>query len=158
MKARQDLITGAVFFVLSVCLLFEAGGLPAGAAMLPRATLSMLLLLSVLLMVRGMRSAWAAAGPEERTTFMQAPGRLLVGVLAMAVYIAAIETVGFYLATALFVPATAYALGARNRIALLLAGIGFLLFAYVVFAILFERVMPAGLLFSQLDFAGIGHA
>jgi hypothetical protein len=160
MKARQDLVTGAVFFAIAAGLLLEATGLPPGAALVPRAALGALMLLSVLLALRGLRALRAQAGPEDGAPFVQAPARLLVGVLAMAAYIAAIETVGFYPATAVFVPATAYALGARDRVAILLAGVGFLVFAYVVFDILFERVMPAGLLFSGLDpgAMGTGHA
>jgi len=149
MKARQDIATGAVFLIFSAGLMFKSAGLPAGAALLPRIALGGLLLLSVLLVTRGLRDASAARGPDDSTAFMRAPGRLLIGVAAMAVYIVAIETAGFYPATAVFVPATAYALGARNHLAILIGGIAFLIFAYVVFDIFFERVMPVGLLFSQ---------
>lgn len=160
MKARQDIVTGAVFFLVSGGLLFYSVALPAGAALLPRAALGALLLLSILLAARGLRARWTQQYSGEHSPFMQAPGRLLIGILAMALYIGAIEAVGFYPATALFVPATAYVLGARNRVAILLAGIGFLVFAYVVFDILFERAMPAGLMFSLHDpaIAGTGHA
>jgi hypothetical protein len=160
MKARQDLATGAVFFVFSAGLLLDSVALPAGAALLPRVALGALLLLSVLLVARGLRTASAARGSDETAPFMIAPGRLLIGVMAMAFYIAAIETVGFYPATAVFVPATAYALGARNHVTVLIGSVAFLIFAYVVFDVFFERVMPAGLLFAQVArvFAGAGHA
>jgi len=150
-NGHQDLVTGAVFFVISAGLLVNSIGLPAGAALLPRAALSALMLLSLLLSARGLRDKLAQRGDGKLSPFIQAPGRLLIGVLAMALYILGIETVGFYPATAIFVPATAYALGARKHLSIFLAGIGFLIFAYVVFDILFERVMPSGILFSLLE-------
>ncbi len=158
-NGHQDLVTGGVFFVISGGLLLSSLDLAAGAALLPRVALGALMLLSVLLSLRGLRDKLARRGDEKKSPFIQAPGRLLVGILAMALYIVAIETAGFYPATAVFVPATAYALGARNHLSILVAGIGFLVFAYVVFDILFERVMPSGVLLSlpEAPAAETGH-
>lgn len=150
-NGHQDLVAGAVFFVISAGLLLNSMDLPAGAALLPRVALGALMLLSAFLSARGLRDKLAQRDVGKASPFIQAPGRLLIGVLAMAIYIVAIETIGFYPATAVFVPATAYALGARKHLSVFVAGVGFLIFAYVVFDILFERVMPAGFLFSLLE-------
>ncbi|MEQ8710339.1 MAG: tripartite tricarboxylate transporter TctB family protein [Rhodospirillales bacterium] len=157
----QDIATGSAFLAVSAGLLVSSSSLPAGAAMLPHAALWALSLLSVALMIRGIRARWMTASAddgEEVQPFMENPRRLLLGILAMALYIVGIETVGFYISTALFIPLTAFVLGARNRLAIGMAGAGFVLFCYAVFSVLFERVLPEGLLFSVLQpgLAGMG--
>ena len=157
----QDIATGSVFLAISGGLLVSSASLPAGAAMLPRAALWALSLLSVALLVRGVRARWIAASADadgDVQPFMENPGRLLLGILAMALYIAGIEIVGFYISTAIFIPVTALVLGARNRLSIFMAGAGFLLFCYAVFSVLFERVLPEGLLFALLQpvLTGVG--
>tara|TARA_R110002110_G_scaffold138271_6_gene323927 strand:+ start:9286 stop:9795 length:510 start_codon:yes stop_codon:yes gene_type:complete len=157
----QDIATGGVFLAVSAGLLVSSSSLPAGAAMLPHAALWALSLLSVALLVRGVRARWIAASADadgDVQPFMENPGRLLLGILAMALYIAGIEIVGFYISTAIFIPVTALVLGARNRLSIFMAGAGFLLFCYAVFSVLFERVLPEGLLFAVLQpvLTGVG--
>lgn len=157
----QDIATGGVFLAVSAGLLVSSSSLPAGAAMLPHAALWALSLLSVALLVRGVRARWIAASADadgDVQPFMENPGRLLLGILAMALYIAGIEIVGFYISTAIFIPVTALVLGARNRLSIFMAGAGFLLFCYAVFSVLFERVLPEGLLFALLQpvLTGVG--
>mgnify|MGYP003149103657 FL=1 len=149
----QDIATGSVFLAISGGLLVSSSSLPAGAAMLPHAALWALCLLSVALMIRGIRTRWVAGTADdagEVQPFMENPGRLLLGIVAMALYIAGIEIVGFYISTALFIPVTAFVLGARNKMSIFMAGAGFVLFCYAVFSVLFERVLPEGLLFTVL--------
>ena len=151
MKHKQDIATGSVFLVISGALLLQASDLPAGAALLPSVALGAIMVLSAILVLRGLRAAHAASTIDDGQLFIESPKRLLIGIAAIGVYIFAIETVGFYPATALFVPVTAFVLGARNLIGVIVAGVSFLLFTYVVFDLLFERVMPAGFLFSAVD-------
>lgn len=150
MQGKQDICTGAVFLLGSGILLAQARTLPAGAAFLPSIALAAIMFLSAIMIWRGVRRLRAGMPAGGSGPFITAPSRLLTGIVAMGLYIAAIETVGFYPSTALFVPLTAYVLGARNPVALAAAGLGFVLFAYVVFDLLFERVMPQGLLFSAI--------
>ena len=70
--------------------------------------------------------------------------------MAMALYIFGIEVIGFYVTTALFIPMTALALGYRNIKIITITSISFLSFLYVVFALIFERVLPVGIAFSVL--------
>lgn len=150
MQGKQDICTGAVFFLGSGILLTQARMLPAGAAFLPSIALAAIMFLSAIMIWRGIRRMRAGMPGGGSKPFISSPARLLTGIVAMGLYIAAIEMVGFYPSTALFVPLTAYVLGARNPVTLATAAVGFVLFAYVVFDLLFERVMPQGLLFTTI--------
>jgi hypothetical protein len=150
MQGKQDICTGAVFLLGSGLLLTQARMLPAGAAFLPSIALGAIMVLSAIMIWRGIRKRRGPGGEEAGAPFIEAPGRLVTGILAMGLYIAAIELVGFYPATAAFVPLTAYVLGARNPAVLAAAGIGFVLFAFIIFDLLFERVMPQGLLYGTI--------
>jgi len=150
MKSRQDIIAGILTMLLALVGLFETRSLPTGVAILPLFTLGTLLILSCILIIRGIVSASQGKDSTDVRPFIVAPKRLATGIVAMALYILGIEVIGFYLTTALFMPLTAFALGTRNIKAIALASISYIGFIYIVFTLMFNRVLPAGIAFSAL--------
>jgi len=150
MKHRQDIVTGIVIAILAGAGVLEARTLPTGAAMLPTATLGVLILLSGLMIGRGVIGALKATEAMPTPPFIVAPKRLAIGIVAMALYIAGIEVIGFYATTAIFIPCTALVLGGCRFKFIALASLGFLGFVYVVFTLIFERVLPTGIAFTFL--------
>ena len=133
--------------LLACAGIYEAQGLPAGVAILPMWVLGALFILSCIMIVRGL---FKRASGAEGTPFIVEPKRLLIGIIAMALYIIGIEVIGFYVTTALFIPLTALALGFRNIKIITITSASFLGFVYVVFTLIFERVLPVSIAFSLL--------
>jgi hypothetical protein len=150
MKSRQDIIAGILTMLLALVGLAETRSMPTGVAMLPLCALGTLLILSFILIIRGIVSARQGKDSTEVRPFIVAPKRLATGIAAMALYILGIEVIGFYLTTALFMPLTAFALGTRNIRAIAIASISYLGFIYVIFTVMFNRVLPAGIAFTFL--------
>ena len=150
MKDRQDIVAGLVIMLLAIAGIYEARGLPTGVAMLPLWVLGTLFVLSCIMIVRGILNIVPAQNGSKAIPFIVAPKRLAIGIIAMALYIIGIEVIGFYVTTALFIPLSALALGFRNFKLIAITTIGFLGFVYVVFSLIFERVLPVGLTLSLL--------
>ncbi len=67
--------------------------------------------------------------------------------LLLVIYTTVLSMLGFYLASALFLPLAMVLLGAKNPLIILLTSGGVLLFVYLVFAKLLEVSLPMGTLF-----------
>ncbi len=68
--------------------------------------------------------------------------------LLLMLYAGAFSYLGFYVASAFFLPLTMFALGARKLISICLTTLGVLGFVYVVFEQILEVYMPAGTFFG----------
>jgi putative tricarboxylic transport membrane protein len=75
------------------------------------------------------------------------PVRFWSLLILMVLYAGLLEPLGFYLASALFLPLTMYALGGRELRSILLTSAGVLLFVYLVFALILGVPLPEGTLF-----------
>jgi putative tricarboxylic transport membrane protein len=67
--------------------------------------------------------------------------------ILMVLYTVLLEPIGFYFASALFLPLTMYVLGSRRRWSILLTSAGVLLFVYLVFVRILEVPLPEATLF-----------
>ncbi len=85
--------------------------------------------------------------PAKKMDIAVNPVRFWGLLLLLVIYCAALSKLGFYLASALFLPLSMLLLGARNFLTILLTSGGVLLFVYLVFARLLEVSLPMGTLF-----------
>lgn len=151
----------AVFLSL-VCAVAWANirTLPADALMFPRFILIILAICSLVMLVRGYLPALkpASAGAstsapdtntppsmdEDKATwhFAISPVRMVGAVVLFAIYILLVGTIGFFTSSALFIIALAWYARYRNWTALVSSAIGFCIFVYVVFVMIFDRPLP----------------
>lgn len=76
-----------------------------------------------------------------------APVRFWSLLILMFAYAMLLEPLGFYLASALFLPITMVVLGARKKLQILLTTGGVLIFVYIVFAQLLSVPLPESTFF-----------
>jgi hypothetical protein len=73
-------------------------------------------------------------------------GNFVITVLIAGVYISLVEPLGYLLATSVFIPVLAVALGMRRPQLLAVTTIGFVVVVYLIFVIVFDRPLPLGIL------------
>jgi putative tricarboxylic transport membrane protein len=86
-------------------------------------------------------------GEKKMLNLTTAPGRFWSLLVLMFVYAMLLEPLGFYIASALFLPFTMFILGARKKMQIVFTSGGVLLFVYLVFAKLLTVPLPESYLF-----------
>jgi hypothetical protein len=136
----RERIASLVVLVLSVAGIIHIQDLPSDAAIFPRLVLGLAVFLS---------AAWfgttllrSARGDTAPHPFFDNPRNLAVFIIAIAVYIAVIETLGYFTATAIFMVGSALLLGFRRYGFIGVATVLFIAFVYFIFIALFNRPLP----------------
>lgn len=106
-------------------------------------SLGILSLMELLLKMR--KSNKTSDGESMKVT--DAPAKFTALLILMFVYAMLLEPLGFYLASAIFLPLTMYILGSRKKLAIILTSAGVLLFVFLVFAKLLGVPLPESTLF-----------
>jgi putative tricarboxylic transport membrane protein len=146
--AELFILTG--FTVMAVLLYRSTASFPevtqGSTAMYIRflaVSLGLLCLIELGLNMRKKRKAALAAGLK----ITDGPARFWSLLILMVLYAVGLEPLGFYLASALFLPLTMVVLGGRRPWSILLATAGVLLFVYLVFALILGVPLPEMTLF-----------
>jgi putative tricarboxylic transport membrane protein len=153
-RPRGPIVAAVVLVLLAATLIFQAIQISSGAGFsvvgpgtIPLAAAALLLLLSLALVLRTTLLPDAdlaqRAAAEEAVTDWPTVG--IVAVLLVA-YAFALGSAGYVIATGLFLPAAAYALGSRHLIRDVAIGFGVALVIYVGFTEFLGVRLPAGLL------------
>jgi putative tricarboxylic transport membrane protein len=148
---RRDAAVGAALALLSVGLLWQTREIPhpplvpIGPAFYPRVVLTLFLVLSLLLMVSGLRAPRAEPAPPllGRTRLVPASFALF------GLYVLAMPVLGYLLSTALFTIAMQWLLGRRGRqhlVGVLAVGIGTAVGTWLVFERYLYVLLPRGVL------------
>jgi putative tricarboxylic transport membrane protein len=88
-----------------------------------------------------------SSGQEKMLDMTAAPLRFWGLLICMFGYALLLEPLGFYFASALFLPAAMVLMGARKKMQVILTSAGVLLFVYAVFAKLLSVPLPESSLF-----------
>lgn len=141
----KEVLFATAMSAISFAFLLGTYRYPEDAVTFPRFLLILSCMFSVLLMVRaiGLR-AQQQATPQSPWTRIGAPIKVFVSI---SIYIAAIEILGFYVASAMFLLGSMLMYGRDSWSTRLLVTGGFLLVIYVLFGWLIGVRLPAGLLF-----------
>ena len=136
--ARQDRILGIVVFVLAALALTTLREYPFEARVFPGLILAILIVAAVAMFARSFRANRQVAAPPLAIN----PATLAIAVGATCIYVFAVRSLGFYSASILFVPATAYALGLRDTKVMVLGTAGFLALVYLGFSFGLQMQLP----------------
>ena len=150
---RRDRLFGVGMCIVSAALAIQSFRYPAESAQFPRFLSVLLVLLSALLAIRSLRSAPAGAhrvAQDERpatthdqaTTLWRSPALFVFG--TTAIYILAIEWLGFLTGSIVFMVGCPLCLGSRHWVTLLTWGVTFPLALYLMFHTLLRLPLPAG--------------
>lgn len=136
-KMNGDIGTGVILLIIEAVfysLSFEF--INPAAARWPQAVLLVSAVLSILLIIHGIRTK-DYPSPEYKS--VKAP---FLALLLMIVYCAVMDLAGFFISTVIFCPLGMYLLGQRNWKVLVGVPIGLDLFVYVLFVMQLQLQMP----------------
>jgi hypothetical protein len=152
---RRDAMVGGLLALLSLFLLWETQEIPhpplipISPAFYPRVVLSVFLLLSLLLVISGVRAP-RRAGLWDPQTWFARYRVILASFLLFGLYTLALSRLGYLLSTLLFVTVMQWLLGRRGfrRLPGVLAvAVGTSVGTYVVFQLYLHVLLPRGTLF-----------
>ena len=140
-KIHIDVWMGALLIVLSVIFYMMAGQFSnPDAATWPRLILVCIIILSVMLVIHGLKLTQQNAEPGT------IPANVLKGPMAtlamIIVYAIAMNFTGYFVSTTIFLPLGMFALGQRNWKAIVGVTVGLEVFIYVLFVMQLQLRMP----------------
>lgn len=141
-----DIVIGLALTVMASWFFFQASVLPdfsgtaVGAADFPKGLAALLGLTSLIFAGAGVRRM-ISGRLEERITVRQ-PMRVLLGIALLIMFPLMMDTLGYYIAMAVFFSAFLYVANCRSPIAIVLYVGGFLLFTKLVFEMLLGTPLP----------------
>lgn len=152
---HRDAAVGGLLALLSLFLLWQTRQIPhpplipIGPAFYPRVVLSIFFVLSLLLLISGLRAPRQERQWEWRA-WLTRYRLILSSFLLFGLYALAMPVLGFLISTALFTAATQWLLGRRALGQLpgtLAVAIGTSVGTYVVFQLYLRVLLPRGTLF-----------
>ena len=145
--ANRDVICAAVILALSIGAWMQAAALPTRAALFPRLDIALLFGFSVIYLLR---SLWRAPASERAGPFFRNATRFVVALLLIVAYVLIFPRVGFFTATAVFIPVFSVAIGSRKIAGAVLGSAVFTVGTWVVFVVLLGRRLPPEALLQAL--------
>ncbi len=151
-KRFAELLVLLLFLVIAVVLYKSTASFPemtqSSTALYIRFLATTLGIFSLLEMLLKMRKK-NLGRDQEKMQLTEAPLKFTALLVLMFVYAMLLEPLGFYLASALFLPLTMYILGSRKLLLIVLTSGGVLLFVFLVFALLLGVPLPESTLFAS---------
>jgi len=143
-KLNIDIYLGAILIIFSAYLLFASGKIKPESAKFPQIVIMLLLALSVIVLVLGIRKTMKPELTLKSDTLLnldviQTP--VMVFVLIGA-YIAAMNFAGFFISTVLFVPVMMVYYGNKNIRTIIITDIALNLFVYLLFVKTLNVMLP----------------
>ncbi|MGM8930493.1 tripartite tricarboxylate transporter TctB family protein [Salinicola halophyticus] len=130
-----------LLIVASTALIAIGTGLPLGSAMFPLVTLGAVGFLSAVLLVQSClqsRHREASEGSSEKL------GKVMLGLLCVLIYLAAVAKLGFYASTFLMIPLMSATFGYRRWERSLFGSALFTVMLYLLFDMAMGRSLPHG--------------
>jgi putative tricarboxylic transport membrane protein len=139
MKLSQDRVAGAILLLICTGLFYEGWRYPADSRLFPLGLLAFLMIGAIVMIVRP-----APASKGERGE----PKKVLLTTLLCVAYVALVEVLGFYVATALFMAVFMAMMGLRKPVIYIAAIVGVNLGIYLLFVWQLKVPVPIGILFQ----------
>ena len=143
-KINRDVYIGIGLILFSIFFLIESSKIHPGAAEFPRIILSVLIIMSGMLVINGIlniRNPERMKKSDKPVTFSQIKSPVILAFLAL-LYVVAIDLIGFFVATTIFIPLFMYFFGVKKPayILIVIASIDF--FIYILFVKLLNVYLP----------------
>lgn len=133
-------IAGAVIISACVYLLGRVDAMPKASALLPGAVLWFGIVLSSIMIFSGIKNRLNSDGDIP---FFVDANRFLIAAVLSCLYVPAVHFIGFYSATILFVPSTAWIFGYRNKQVIATVSIVFIASLFVIFSLIMGKELPS---------------
>lgn len=149
-KRLAEIVVLTVFTAISIALYLSTASFPEStqgstAAYIRFLAVALAALCLLELFLKSKKSNKTSDNIRMKIT--DAPVKFSGLLICMFVYAMLLEPLGFYLASAMFLPLTMYLLGARKVLSIVLTSGGVLLFVFLVFAKLLGVPLPESTLF-----------
>lgn len=141
-----DIVIGAILVAMAVWLWIQVGAIDSrstglmGPTSFPHAIAVLLGGSALILMLRAAR----ALGPGRRASFVtvRRPSAVVCAIAMSVIYPLLVGALGYYIATALWLPPLLWIAGYRRPLGVLACSAGFLVFTWVVFQHVLGTPMP----------------
>jgi len=149
---NPDAVGGLVIIGGCIFLEWQTLELPATSAIFPQMVLGLASLLGVIMIVQGILKSRATDAPLK---FFKDRRRFLIACGMTGVYVAGINTLGFYTATAALVPAVSVVFGYRKPAVIAVATVAFVAGMALIFGFAMNYQFPPELILRLAK--GIAH-
>ena len=150
-KTSKELFFAVSITLISLLLLITSFTYPAESSQFPRFLCGLMLLFSVLIRVKGLRSK---TGTKEKSNTEVSSGSIMVKLKAPVLvfsltiaYLAGIMYIGYFVSSTIFLIGTMSIFGRQGLFTKTIATAGFLLVVYALFVSFLGLRLPEGLLF-----------
>lgn len=145
-----DVVIGIILILFSGWFWYLSLAFPEAAQMFPQLFLTVTFLLSVLLLISSVTAQAKKIKkgvPREGDGFLKQFALPCKAYCIMVLYIIGIRSIGFFVATSVFMAAFMYFLKVRKPLVLLGVTAGMDVFLYAMFCVGLKLSLPAGILF-----------
>jgi hypothetical protein len=148
----KELLFAAGAVALSLLFIVQSFRLTDSAALVPRLMAGLIIVLSIVMVAQGVaaRRRMLLAGQKEEIPYINIP-RVLIFLVFIIAYVAFMDIVGYFIATAVFIVGTYLYLRAFTLRQSLLVALAFCALVYGVFVRLLYLPVPRGLLETILE-------
>ncbi len=143
----SDVVGSIVLLIFSTAAYYEAGKFTLGTDAFPKAILIVIIILAAIQLALALKSRSAIAFTAA-TEPIHVPRMVAMGVLFFA-YIIAIQVIGYFIATPLFLMGSMHMLGRRDMKTILMVTAIVTFLIYLVFRTFLYVPVPMGPLFRQ---------
>ncbi len=147
-KKYAELLLLGAFLVVAVLLYWSTADYPKAVQGSTAEYVRFLALSTGILCVLDFITTMRSKKSEKKLILSASPTRFWLLCVFLVLYTLSFSLLGFYVASALFLPLTMYMLGARNISSICLTTLGVLAFVYGIFEKTLEVYMPVGSLFQ----------
>lgn len=147
---HHDLIINSIALIFSVSMFLVAINMPVEAAKYPKVILSIMIALSTLLVIYGIKSSTRIKDDDIDNCHYLKLKRLktpMISLLFVIAYSFCIDLLGFFTATALFLASFMYYCGLRDWKIMVGCILGTNVFMYLIFVLQLNVQFPRGLIF-----------
>lgn len=142
LKLSTDVLSGMCLIIFGGFFYHKADNLLAEASLWPKMVLILLIILSVLLVLRGIRKNDLCDFENSFFVSVREMSAPMIALIMMAIYVTVMSYVGFFLSTAIFLPFAMYILQQRSWKVILGTTLGLEIFVYFLFVMQLNLRMP----------------
>ncbi len=141
----KETLSAAALLALALFAWVEAGSFAEEARVFPRLVAAIMGVLAAAMLAR---SFFASEADRERS-FFKSFRYFLLCLALIAGYVYSTSLLGYFTASAVFIPAFALLLGLRRPVVIIASTVGFVVLAHLVFVEAFERPLPTEFFLRQ---------